>query len=245
MKVTSMNTKLKYLPILTILALTAVSLQPALADHNGNGARWRFDPQTIKPNGPSLPEDNFQPVAPPPLPHSVQSGSMPHSNMLGLDDPRLKAQPQIMTPPPQIAHNTVMPAMTSTKAVHIPIVAKPFQASFGKPISPPEVATLPKTAAPLAIPQVAKPAIAKALPAKPFSSSKDLHGKLLTAQHKRTVVPSRANALALGAPKVESYGKNVGYTPGAYLPMGSSGSGNRTAADVYGRVLSNKTHMGR
>jgi len=238
MKVTHMNTQLKFLPILTVLALAAVSLQPAYADHNGKGARWSFDPQQIKPNGPSLPED-FTP-APAPLPHTVQDGSMPHSNLLGLD-PRLTARPQIMTPPPQIARTTVMPAITSTKAVP---VTKPFQASFGKPISPPVMANLPKTATPLAIPQqMAKPAIAKALPAKPsFGASKDLHGKLLTAQHKRTVTPTRAIANAL--PKVDSYGKNVGYTPGAFLPMGS-GSGNSAKADVYGRVLNNKTHMGR
>jgi hypothetical protein len=165
---------------------------------------------------------------------------MPHSNILGLD-PRLTARPQIMTPPPVLAHNTVMPAMTSTKAVPI---TKPFQASFGKPVSPPVMANLPKIAAPLAIPQqVAKPAIAKALPVKPSTgANKNVHGTLLTKQPKRTVTPSRANAIALGTPKIDSYGKNVGYTPGAYLPT-ASGSGNSARADVYGRLL--KTHMGR
>jgi len=236
MKVTYMNTKLNFLTALTVLGLTAVSLQPAYADHNGKGARWSFDPQMIKPNGPSLPED----FTPAPLPHTVQDGVVPKgSSLLGLT-PGMMTRPQIMTPPPQLAHNTVMPAMTSTKAVPIPKLNKPFQAYFGKPISPPEVATLPKAAVPLAIPQVAKPAIAKALPAKSFGANRNVHGTLLTKQPKRSVTPSRAIANAL--PKVDGYGKNVGYTPGAFLPMGS-GSGMNTRTDVRGTVL--KTHMGR
>jgi hypothetical protein len=233
----NMNTQLKLLPILTAVTLAAFSLEPVKAQN----ARFSYEPNVWRAAAPRKKEE-FAPVAPP---HNVKDGSVPHNDMLGLDDPRLASHPAITPPlvPIQRIHLAAKPATTSTKAVPLPMNS-PFQANFGKPITPPVMANLPKPATPLALPQdVAKPATAKGLPAKSsYRSSKDLHGTLLTPQ-KRTVVPSRASALALN-PKVDSYGKNVGYTPGAYLPSANSGSGMRTSADVHGTVIP-KTRMGR
>lgn len=226
-----MKTQIKFLPILTVLALGAAALQPASAQ----GARFKFEPNKWKQADP-IPQEQFTPA---PLPHSVQSGSVPHGgSFLGLDDPRMKMSPPVVAP---IARAAITPAMTSTRAVPMNNTITPFHASFGKPISPPAVAALPKTATPLAIPQTpAKPAVAKALASKPSTgASRSLHGTLLTPQPKRILRPSSANALAMHAPKVEGYGKNVGYTPGAFLPM-ASGSSSSVRTNVSGVLVNAK-----
>jgi hypothetical protein len=221
-----MNTNLRFLPLLTIAAAATVCLAPMSA--NAKGARFDFAPNIYKIEQSRLPSDYGA------VPHSVRTGSVPHSSsFLGVD-------PQLLATPPVAPVAQAIPRVSGFTTA-VPMNAS-FKNAFGSPITKPVMAVLPKTATPLSLPQSAtKQVAAKLVSAKTPVGNKNLHGTLLS-KPRRNVIPSTATALALSGKKIEGYGNNVGYTPGAYLPT-ASGSGLNIQADVSGRVL--ETHPGR
>jgi len=217
-----MNIKLAALPILTIVASATVSLQSAQASEPG-GARWHFAPNIYKVEQPNMPRDYDA------APGASVPASVPN-NLLGVTPDMLvrKSVPQIA---PMVTAK-IKPTATFTKAVPM---NTPFNQSFGNPISPPQVAALPKTAAPLALPAQAKKLASANIPAKPIVASRNVNAHLIP---KHSVGASAGPALALK--KVESYG-NVGYIPG--FTTTSTGSSASVSTNVAGTLL-NK-HSGR
>jgi hypothetical protein len=162
-------------------------------------------------------------------------GKVPHnSSFLGVD-PQLLAKP--VAP---VTHTQVTMRPTSTQAQPI---SSSFKPAFGQPVEPQvaHIASLPKMASPMSISpsSAAKAVSAKLLPVKPsLAANRKVHGTLLN--HKHAVGESLGPALALK--NIDSYGKNVGYVPGQYLPT-SSGAGMNTRADVTGKLLN--SNVGR
>lgn len=222
----------------TIIAIAAASslfsLQAANAQEGARpGARFSYAPNTWRIEQPRTPSGyGSGPQG------SVRHGSMPRtgSNFLGLTPQALtrpQPQPQLAAVPrlAPIAQQSVnaQPSFTNL----IPQLKTPpaFQAQFGNPLNPPVVAQAP---APM-----------QALPQTPLSNNQAVSGKLRK--------PARSNAttavsgvlrprrqppaqIAKAAPPIESYGKGVGYVPGAYLPMGSGMSSTTSVSGVI------KTH---
>jgi len=226
-----MDSKLTGLALISLLVLTGS--QSASAQGQGRGARFNYAPNVFSLEGPVMPKA-VQAA------HSVRSGSVPRgSNFLGVD-PQFLAKP--VAPPVTQTLVTAAPAVNQAAGQLLPKI--PFNNSFGKPASaaPPVIAQAPvPAAAPMA-------ALAKSLPpvtaAKPVTSSrpagghhrrlrsnKDVHG-VLTKRPQTS--PDGLQATA--GRGLDSYGKNVGYVPGPFLPA-STGDGMRTEANVSGRII--------
>jgi hypothetical protein len=230
-----MKTKLHKLPkamlILCLVASASANGQSSFA----GGARFDFEPnkwgarEFPKPN-PGGYEDS--------TPHTVQNGSMPQgSNFLGVN-PQMLSKPQQLVAP--VVRARVMPqAQPVVKAIPL---NNPFNPSFGQPVGlNAPIAALPKTAAPK-LPEIAavphslpNSSAEKAVSAKLMhannNASKNVNGRLL---HPRRAVGRSADALAMK--NIDSYGKNFGYVPGAYLPT-TVGSGTATRTAVAGKLL--------
>jgi hypothetical protein len=218
-----MNIKLAALPILTIVVSSTISLQSA---HAGEpmSARFHFPANYYKMETNHLPQDNgYAPV--PSAPASV-----PH-DLLGI--PQAMLQKAAV---PQIAPMVQAKLKPSTFTQAVPI-NQPYKQTFGNPISPPQVAALPKTATPLALPALAKKLANANVPARHIVASRNVSANLL--KPKRGLGSSAGPAMALGK-KVESYG-NVGYIPG--FTTTSTGSSSSVSTNVAGTLL--KQHSGR
>ncbi len=141
-----MNTYLKFLPILTIAATVTVTLQPASA----KGARFDFAPNIYKTEQAQLHDDYGRP---PVAPHSVQTGSVPKSSsFLGVD-------PQLLSTAPVAPVAPAARAMTSLKFTKAAPMNTPYQTTFGKPITPQAMATLPKPDRPRTVTETAAYAV--------------------------------------------------------------------------------------
>ncbi len=226
-----MNIKSLTLTIISVAAAVAAA-QPAVQaqeERRTPSARWDFAPNVWKKESIPMPHGyNSAPVA------NVRSGAVPSSKMFGLDPNYLAKAPAPMAAP--LIH--VNHAVSA-----IPIAAKPknpleaFQHAFGKPISaaPPMVASLPQglpalPGQPLAAPTSAGKAVsAHRLPTR--SHTANLNGKLLTPQHR-----TGQSAGSPAALPIASYGSNF-FTPGAFNPASSAGSGTSTNAVVNGRII--------
>ncbi len=205
------------LAILAIASTGTLSAQDAAAQEGGGqrppGARFAFAPNVYRMEQPRVPKGYGAASAP-----SVAAGSVPSSNMLGLD-------PSVLQRPAQ-QHVAARPAASNVagqafipKAV--PQVA--FNPAFGSaaPIQP-----MQSPAMAMAQPMARAAAPAKASAARPAGRrhSSSVSGKLKT--------PIRRSAPAM----VASYGPGFGYTPGGHMPS-QSGGNMSTRTSVSGTVL--------
>ena len=223
---------------LTALAITALvsaafaSIQPASAE--GRGARFDFAPTTYRLEESRRPKGYGLGQA-----HNVRNGSVPAgSNFLGLS-------PNMLTPAPkpQVQPQMQVAATPSFTPV-TPQTAVPkanFNTAFGKPAGQPQLPVV--ASAPVAQPPLPQVATAQSLqPVTPahkaaakrpvLQTSRSVSGKLRrpAAQH------APAAMVATAGQGIDSYGKGVGYVPGAYLPS----VGMTTRADVYGTLVRNR-----
>lgn len=209
--------------LVSLVTLSAVvtSMQSASAQEaNTRGARFNFAPNIYRTEASRVPKGyNAEPV------HNVRAGSVPSSNLLGLD-PSILAKPAPL--PPVVAAHPAMP-MVSAQAF-VPKANANFNPMFGKPMVAQLPAPVPQQA--VALPIQMKPVAAASAPtAKRHVATTALSGRLLKPKY-RQVRPASA------APGVASYGNNFGYTPGAYLPS----SGMSTQTDVHGVIVKQKRH---
>lgn len=228
-----MKIKLTALAITALVTAAFASVQPASAQGN---ARFKFAPNYFKQEEPRTPPRHTGPV------HSVKSGSVPTgTSFLGLDPTMLKPAPKpVAQPQPQM-----QVAATPSFSQAIPQIAVPkaaFNTNFGKPAGmTPQVPVV--ASAPVAQPPLPQVATAQSLPMpkavhKPAvkrpatQTSRSVSGKLRkpAAQH------APAAMVANAGKGIDSYGKGIGYVPGAYLPS----VGMTTQADVYGTLVKNR-----
>lgn len=215
--------------ILSTLALAAIGLVDAQAAQaqESRGARYSFAKNVWKMEQPRVPSEVD-------TPHAVRQGAMPRSSsFLGVDPGMLSrpAAPQIATQPAintqQVSHKLFVPNTS-------------FQPSFGKPVQPLQagaplpmnVASLP---APVAnMPQSAAPTVVKtaSAPAHKRSGSPRHHSTAVSGVLKTPHHPTGSSA----SPATATYGNNVGYVPGGYLPAHSS-SGYSANTNVQGRIV--------
>jgi hypothetical protein len=232
-----MNIKTLTLSILAVTAMTIACSQASLAD-GGIGARWDYTPNQWKDSGPTTHSRYLNQQAAQQPVSAVRPGSMPGSNILGLN-PEMLAKP----PAPAIVHTfaqtmarpVVAAKMTSAapKLLAPAVPPAPLQAfmkGFGSPIStaPPVVAALPQPQQP----QAARPSA----PLKPTATHATTNTNIAW-HHPRHPVGSSAGSA--GNLPIASYGQGVGYTPGSFTVAHSSGGINTNTA-VSGVIVSRK-----
>jgi len=194
---------------------------PAMAQ----GARFAFEPNVY---GTEKFKRRHAYVGPQ---HAVHRGAVP-SNMLGID-PTFVAKAPPPAPIPQ-----VLPVMTAATPrilpSQLPRVTGQFQESFGKPAQPKALVanqapamSVPKQLSAPPAQQASKSVAARLGPRTHHNATRSVNAKLA-----RRPAPSAASA----TPKIASYGNNKFYSPGGHTPA-STGSGSRTDASVYGKVL--------
>lgn len=219
---------------ITLVASASASLQPVLAAREGQ-ARFAFSPSVFKLEQPRIPQEEYSMT---PKGRPAMEGKVPQGpSFLGVD-PQFLAKPVARAVPVARTQSTQVAMRPSLPPVSI---SSPFKPSFGAPSAPPQAAQpkmLPNFGSPSTLPQTSstKAVAGKLVPHKASpstSASKSVNAKLLPRRH---AIGQPANpALAL-AKNIESYGKNFGYVPGAFLPV-NSGSRTSTKADVFGRLL--------
>jgi hypothetical protein len=222
------------LAIVTLVTAGLVSAQPGEA----KGARFEFAPNVWRQEGVRVPKSpGAEPV------HSVRSGAVPQgTSFLGLDPHMLAPAPKPVATQTQVAARASVPVVTS----HLAVPKATYNSAFGKPVGqaaapaqmPPVIASVPVAQPPL--PQVAT---AKSLqPAKPtvkavakrpgVQVSRSVSGKL--RKPVKTAAPT--GMIASAGKGIDSYGKNFGYVPGAFLPA-VGGDGLTTQTNVSGRLI--------
>ncbi len=227
-----MKIKLTALAITALVAAAFATVQPASAQNN---ARFKFAPNIYRH------EEVRSPKASGPV-HSVKNGSVPTgTSFLGLDPNMLKPAPKPVAPQPQPQMQVAATPSFSQVTPQIAVPRASFNSNFGRPagqLAPPQVplvASAPMAQPPL--PQVAtakslqlpKPAPKAAVKRPAMQASRSVSGKLRkpAAQH------APARTVATAGKGIDSYGKNFGYVPGAYLPA----VGMTAQADVYGQLV--------
>lgn len=204
------------LAILAIATTGTLSAQDAAAQEGGGqrppGARFAFAPNVYRMEQPRMPKGYGAAPAP-----SVAAGSVPSSNMLGLD-PSVLQRPQQHVAARPAASNVAGQAFIP-KAV--PQVA--FNPAFGSaaPIQPMQSPAM-AMAQPMA--RAAAPAKAPVARSAGRRRTTNVSGKLKT--------PIRHSTPAM----VASYGPGFGYTPGGHMPS-QSGGNMSTRTSVSGQVL--------
>lgn len=221
---------------LVVIALAASSMQSASAQENARGARFNYAPNTWKAESSRVPKGYGEFADPQ---HNVHQGSVPTSDMLGLDKDLLSkpvpAMPAPM-PQPQVAARPTTTAVTP--AWSVPKTNANFSPSFGKPQS--LVAQSIPAAMPAPHPAIAKPAVLS--PVKPASVASAPAAK----QHHQASVHTNAGvhghllpphivAPIAATPAVASYGKNFGYVPGTLMPTVKGGSS--AESKVTGKLM--------
>jgi hypothetical protein len=189
------------------------------------GARFEFAKNVWKNEQARVPKDVE-------APHMVKQGSVPSSNMLGLDPGMLASRP---APLPQVAARPAVPSV-SAKAF---VPNTNFNPTFGQPIAPLNAGAPMQMAAlpPASVPQMAAPNAARTAapvhhsrgPSHPHST----HRTAVSGVLKTPIHPTGATATPA------SYGNGFGYVPGEHLPA-VSGSGTNSSANVHGRII--KSH---
>ncbi len=228
-----MNIKIATLALISTFAVGMTAIQ---AEAKGSGARFDFAPNIYRHEEANIPR---RPQVIEPM-HSVRSGAVPHGmSHLGIDPAMLAKKAPVVAP---IVQQSVAASPSFARVVPTMAAPKPnFNQQFGKPLSlnPPVIAHAPMVPPPVG--QMAAPkALAAAKPvaahkptiARATRSTKDVHGTIRA----RKAAPAGNGMLATAGKGVESYGKDFGYVPGAYLPSASTGSGF-TSADVHGTLL--------
>lgn len=209
------------LAILAIASTGTLSAQDAAAQEGGGqrppGARFAFAPNVYRMEQPRVPKGYGAAPAP-----SVAAGSVPSSNMLGLD-PSVLQRPQQHVAARPAASNVAGQAFIP-KAV--PQVA--FNPAFGSaaPIQP-----LQSPAMAMAQPMARAAAPAKASAARPAGRRPHIE----TGVSGTLKTPIRHSTPAM----VASYGPGFGYTPGGHMPS-QSGGNMSTRTSVSGQVLRQK-----
>ncbi|MBI4533777.1 MAG: hypothetical protein HY711_07495 [Candidatus Melainabacteria bacterium] len=218
--------------IISVVFAGAACSQSARAE--GSSARFHFAPNVWKAEGAPKPASRaVEPM------HSVRSGSVPRSaSFLGLN-PQLLSKPAPQVPLPQIEVASIVPQV----APQVAVPKAEFKTAFGKPVgstSAPIVANAPVTTG--VHPQAAT---AKSLPKATYTRSRGSHPSLRSDKsvHAQLAkIPTKATpagnqgVVASAGKGIESYGKNLGYVPGTYLPAATEG-GVVTQTDVWGRLL--------
>jgi hypothetical protein len=220
-----MNKQLTLAITATITLATAAQAQQQQENPN----RFKFSGSSYKLEQTPSPRSAYNN----PLPSTVHAGAVPHG-LSGID-PGFLAKPTIVyraAPVAAPAAQTMTNASTSfgTPLNPNPITASippQYKASFGKPISPPMVASLPTPA----IPNRPAPVNHHAAPTH-LSRSSNLHGVI----HPHVAAGNAARP-AQGLPIIASYEHNQGYTVGPLLPHIGSG-GSSSSAQVSGRLMS-------
>jgi hypothetical protein len=222
-----MNIKTLTLSIITLAAAGSAVSQPVLAQ----GARFDFAPHQWAVEKPGQPTSRYTaPVG------NVRSGAVPHgSSFLGLDPGVLSKPAPVVAP---IAQTIVAPRTTFTSVVPrmIPQVPAAFKSAFGQPISPttPVIAQAATPQPPLTVRPISSSKSVGARLLKPSVANKSVSGQLLN--HKRTIARSAGPALAMPAKHIDSYGNNVGYIAGPFIPT-MTGGGMSSSATVSGRLM--------
>ncbi len=214
--------RLSLLVSLVTLSAIASSVQVASAQET-RGARFNFAPNTYKTESSRVPKGYG---APDPE-HNVRAGSVPTNNHFGLD-PSFLAKP---APPPQIiaARPAAIPMPTVSARAFVPQSNANFHPSFGRPMvaqAQQLPASVPQQAVAMPIPQQVHPAMAAPARVARRHVNTGVNARLMTKIPRRTINPASAT------PAVASYGKGVGYTPGAYLPSASGGMSTQTEVNA-------------
>jgi hypothetical protein len=228
-----MNVRLAALSI-TLVASASTSLNPALA-REAKGARFDFAPNIYKLEDARVPQESYSATSKPV--HPAMEGKVPHGpSFLGVD-PQFLTKPVISPAPVTRTQVAMRPSTAPTS------LTSPFKPGFGAPSAPPPQS--PQSAQPKMLPSFGSPSTlphtsanqsvaGKLVPHKssPVLASRSLNGKLLNRKH----ASGQSANPALALKPIESYGKGVGYVPGAYLPVNS---GSRVVANssLYGRIL--------
>lgn len=221
----------KQLFSLAIIGFVSLAGSQSASAREG-GARFNYAPNTYSLEGPVV-RRAAEPM------HSVKSGSVPRgSSFLGVDPQMLTKAPP--APVPQLVPQAVPQTTAQVMPKHTPFDIN----AFGKPISapppviaqapPPSVAPMAAAAKALTPPVIANKPVTSRRPAANRSgtrSTRDVHGVLTSHKQK-----SPDGLQAIAGRGLDSYGKNVGYVPGPYLPQGT-GDGVRTEANVSGRII--------
>ena len=204
------------LAILAIATTGTLSAQDAAAQEGGGqrppGARFAFAPNVYRMEQPRLPKGYGAPAAQ----SSVAAGSVPSSNMLGLD-PSVLQRPQ-----QQVA---ARPAATNVAG----------QAFIPK--ATPQVAFNPAFGSAFPVQPLQSPAMAAAHPMARAAAPVRKAGKsrINTGVSGKIRKPTHHSAPAM----VASYGPGFGYTPGGHMPS-QSGGGMSARTSVSGQVLRHK-----
>jgi hypothetical protein len=211
---------------LIVMAFVASSMVQSASAQETRGARFNYAPNIWKSESARVPKGYGEHAD---VPHNVRSGSVPGTNMLGLD-PGLLEKP---APPPQVA---VRPATTSvTPRMFVPKTNAAFNPAFGRPQG--LVAQSLPAAMPVPAPVVARPQSAPIRPAtapahvarhRPIARSTGVSGRLM-----RPRIQNAPITPAAATPAVASYNKNFGYVPGAFLPQNSRNAN----AEVTGKLM--------
>ena len=195
----------------SLIALVGIASMQSASAQEGRGARFNYAPNVWKAESARVPKGYGEFADPQ---HNVRSGAVPSKSLLGLD-PLMTSKPAPVTalPPP-------MPVVSAQAA--LPKATPSFMPAFGKPMMAQAMPlpTMPQTA-------VAQPTINpnQAQPAKSAPAARVVH----TGLSGRVRVPSRSVVTPASAtPAIASYGNNVGYDPGAYLPKTGGGSSAST-----------------
>lgn len=216
----------------TTLILSTIALSAAVQPARAEGARFDFAPNTWAAESPNHPRTwTTMPKAP------ISQGHVPH-NLLGFD-PSMMRKP---APPPVVAPRiapVVQPSVHSQVSFGNPVpqlvpqsVPAAFKAAFGAPLEVPPPAT-PKQPQPATAPIAPAAKSIAAHPSRPVVASNNLHGRMMRPH----LAAGNAAGPAQSLP-IASYGKNVGYMPGTYLPSVATGSGSSSTTSLNGRILS-------
>lgn len=208
------------LAILAVAATGTLSAQEVSAQEGGQrpGARFQYAPNVFRMEQPRLPKGYGAPEA-----SSIRSGSVPSSNMLGLDPQVLqRPQPQVAARPAanHVAGQAFIPKAVPQVAFN-PAFGSAFPAQPMPAMAAPAAQAMARAAAPAKAPVAARSA------GRRHSVSTGVRGKLKTPIHHST--PAMA----------ATYGPGFGYTQGGHLPSQSGGSMSTNTA-VSGRFLNNK-----
>ena len=177
------------------------------------GARFKFAPNVYKIEQARVPSDVDGP-------RMVKQGAMPRSSSFLGVDPGYLTRPQVAAVPvaqPQVSAKAFVPNTSFMPSFGQPINTQALQA--GGPIA--MAPSMPK--APVAAP--ARPVHTAKRPVSRQHIAKAVSGKLVKPSH----TPAQSATPA-------TYGNNVGYVPGGFVPV-QSGYGASTRADVHGRII--------
>jgi hypothetical protein len=209
---------------ITLAAIIGITTMQTASAQESRGARFNFEPNKWRGASPKA-KEAFEPM------HNVQAGSVPTSDILGVD-PTMLAKPQPQAQPQPIQMPIVITKVTPQIMAPKTTAKTNFNPAFGKP-------TLAQLPAPIVPQQAVAQPIAPIQPAaaQPAQAAKPIVRTAVQAHLLRTA--SRPIKPATAAPAIASYPTNFGYVPGQMLAHNASVHTNKIATSVNGVLLSN------